>query len=322
MEKNWILFFPTREEAFVHYDMVSYSENVPTSASGRSFAKLIGNGYTTPNLADPNEEACFDRESLDGRGKKGHWHQGSNALKLILCTRAEAKRKECHGDEEGRSVHFAAMHRKFSNDWHLPLRYERWFVVWEGMAPFRLLGKSKFPVLFHNETASGWTGEENWATFNEELQEGVHLRRQWQNGSALSLKAAQWLNLSGEVFPTQSSKHTNSFPSAEAHVSPKKNWAYFTYTPSIAWAWRPKSAEIKREDRDGGSDDGSYLHSLNVGYLDDEVIVGIGLEDTAQAFAKAKASALLSCLEVCAESAMGKKEEEGPIEKEETATEI
>ena len=41
------------------------------------------------------------------------------------------------------------------------------------------------------------------------------------------------------------------------------------------------------------------LESLNVGYLDDEVIIGIGMDDTEQAFARAKAETLLQCLRPC-----------------------
>lgn len=306
VEKNWMLFFPSKDEAYVHYDMVPHTPDAATSGSGRAFAKLIGNGYTTPNLADPNEASCFDAESLDARGKKGHWHQGSNALKLLLCTREEAKRGTCHEDEEGKSVHFAVMHHKFSNEWDLPLRYERWLVLWEGKKPFRLLAKSKFPVLFANETASGWTGEENWASATELARK---MQRRWEGGSVMSTNATTWLNISDDLFPGQEGNATHTRTDANNEAA-KKNWSHFTYTPSISWAWRPKTAEIRREDRDGGAEDGSYLHSLNVGYLDDEIIVGIGLGDTAQAFAGVKASTLLQCLDLCPSAKEGATDKE------------
>ena len=293
VEKNWMLFFPSKQEAFVHYDMVAHGSNTASARkSGRAFAKLIGNGYTTPNLADPDEESCF-AETKDSNGKTGRWHQGSNALKLILCTRGEAKSGQCSEDEEGRSVHFAVVHRKFSNAWRLPLRYERWLVVWEGRAPFRLLAKSRFPVLFKNETASGWTAEENWEGEPEIPKETIREERRWPNGSFLGSNATMWRNEShsDHIDDKTTSSHIND--------SHKHNWAYFTYTPSIAWAWRPNSAETRKEDHDAGAEDESYLHSLNVGYLDDEVIVGIGLEDMEQAFARVQARTLLQCLEVC-----------------------
>jgi hypothetical protein len=219
-------------------------------------------------------------------------------LKLILCTREEAKRGRCNAHDQGRSVHFAVMHRKFSNDWDLPMRYERWFVLWEGKKPFRLLAKSKFPMLFANETAGGWTDEENWAGT---MQRAGKVQRRWKNSSMiLAPNSTTWLNVSGIPLPAHDNNATHDITESTGPQDVgKENWAYFTYTPSIAWAWRPKSAEIRREDRDAGAEDGSYLHSLNVGYLDDEIIVSIGLEDTAQAFAKAKASTLLQCLELC-----------------------
>ena len=293
VEKNWMLFFPSKQEAFVHYDMVAHGSNTRSAGkSGRAFAKLIGNGYTTPNLADPDEKSCF-AQTKDSKGNRGRWHQGSNALKLILCTHGEAKAGQCGEDEEGTSVHFAVVHRKFSNAWRLPLRYERWLVVWEGRAPFRLLAKSRFPVLFKNETASGWTAEENWEGKHGIPKETVREERRWVNASSFGPNATMWLNES------HSGHNNDKTTSSHSNESDKRNWAYFTYTPSIAWAWRPKSADTRKEDRDAGADNGSNLHSLNVGYLDDEVIVGIGLEDMEQAFARVQARTLLQCLEVC-----------------------
>jgi hypothetical protein len=55
--------------------------------------------------------------------------------------------------------------------------------------------------------------------------------------------------------------------------------------PSIAWAWRSQPAHLDGED---------VLESLNLGYLDDEVILDIWI-----AFARAKAETLLQCLKAC-----------------------
>jgi hypothetical protein len=149
---------------------------------GRAFAKLAGNGFTTPNLTHPDEQPCFSAEQghfKDSLGNAGHWHQGSNSLRLILCTRAQARLDPaCRDDEDarlsdnstlrvgamksGRSVHLAVMHRKFSNVLDLPLRYERYVVVWEGKEPFQLLGVSQYPLLMKNEWAKPWTEAENW----------------------------------------------------------------------------------------------------------------------------------------------------------------
>ena len=60
------------------------------------------------------------------------------------------------------------MHRKFSNIWDLPLRYERYFVIWDASPPFAMRAMSRYPVLVWNETASGWDGTENWVLEEEE----------------------------------------------------------------------------------------------------------------------------------------------------------
>jgi len=278
VEKNWILWFPSKEEAYVQYNMVGKWKDTPENIAnasrsqmtdGRTFAKLIGNGYTTPNLTDPGEASCFaQQDEYDSLGMKGHWHQGSNSLRLILCTRAEAKKGECAGEEllvrDGRSVHFAIIHRKFSNGMDLPMRYERYAAVWEGRRPFRLLGISKSPILMQNERANPWSVDENWPSRNETL---------WQHNKRQGLRHEHGPRLSEEGRRTP----------------------YFTYTPSLSWAWRPGTASMAQEEE--GEE--HHLSSLGTGYLGDDVLIGIGMDDVEQAFVKVKVETLLQCLRLC-----------------------
>jgi hypothetical protein len=70
----------------------------------------------------------------------------------------------------------------------------------------------------------------------------------------------------------------------------KNFWAYFTYTVSISYAWG-------RPARGKGS--GDEAHDMHVGYLDDEVVLGIGVDDKGQAFSRVKAGDLVGCLRAC-----------------------
>ncbi|KAL9106780.1 MAG: hypothetical protein Q9227_008202 [Pyrenula ochraceoflavens] len=284
VEKNWFLFFPTPSTSFVHYDITSHptslSENRSSTSSpgGRSFAKLIGNGFATPNLASPSEQPCLP-DPRDALNRSGHWHQATNSLKLLLCRRVDVMTRKCNQTEEERAVHFAVIHRKFSNEWDLPLRYERYFIVWDSKPPFRMLAMSRWPILLRNETASGWSGEENWS---EKVPNQSRLAQRWD--SPLS-----W---------------NTTTPRRDGEEA--KNWAYFTYTPSIAWARRPKSNH-QYYDRRGRFDESSDpafsiddgFESFQIGFLDDEVILGIGIEDTQQGFARAQAEVLLQGLRIC-----------------------
>lgn len=64
----------------------------------------------------------------------------------------------------------------------------------------------------------------------------------------------------------------------------KDSWAYFTYTVSISYAWgREKDA----------------VEDKNVGYMDDEVVLGIGIDDEGQGFARVNAGDLIQCLRAC-----------------------
>ncbi|EXJ72341.1 uncharacterized protein A1O5_04845 [Cladophialophora psammophila CBS 110553] len=372
VEKNWMLWFPTADEAYVQYDLLSQdageaedengfeqeevemlarlglnatttaaaadallrpsnnATNLTSSSSsahhaklrrwrneeaehtrkggrGRTFAKLTGNGFTTPNLTSALEQPCFSHSEghfTDSVGNMGHWHQGSNSLRLILCTRAQARSDSvCKDDDDGdipaaanngtavtagRSVHFAIMHRKFSNELDLPLRYERYAVVWEGREPFQILGVSRFPLLMNNEKAGPWTEEQNWPSSKKRgwnsTAKGEYLQETKERRRIVRTRD------DGEDW------YENDEAEQTTHDNFVKSDAYFTYTPSLAWAWRPHSVAANQEEED---DDVEYMSQLGTGYLGDDVLVGIGLEDVDQAFARVKVDDLLQCLRLC-----------------------
>ncbi|KAI4166862.1 MAG: hypothetical protein LQ343_007683 [Gyalolechia ehrenbergii] len=248
IEKNWLPFFSSTGESYIHYDITDPRN---TSARGRTFAKLLGNGFTTTNLTDPLELPCLfdtDATEIDEAKKGGTWHQATNSLRLILCKR---KDPHCKADPEN-TVFFAVIHRKFPNYLDLPLRYERHFMVWSATPPFSMLGISQHPILMANETASGWTESQNWDDYPD-------------NAATVA--------------------HTKMHRNTTEPYGGKEYWAYFTYTVSIAYAWA----------RTGMDEVGEK----NVGYLDDEVVLGIGIDDKGQGFARAKAGDLVQCLRAC-----------------------
>ncbi|KAL8902818.1 MAG: hypothetical protein Q9207_004366 [Kuettlingeria erythrocarpa] len=254
IEKNWLLFFPSTGESYIHYDL-SHPKN--TSARGRTFAKLLGNGFTTANLTDPLELPCLldtDATETDEAKKGGTWHQATNSLSLILC---ERKDPHCRPSPDN-TVFFAVIHRKFPNYLDLPLRYERHFMVWSASPPFSMLGISQHPILMANETASGWTESQNWDD---------------DPTNAAAVAHARMHNSTSEPY------------------GGKEYWAYFTYTVSIAYAWARTGMEEAGEK--------------NVGFLDDEVVLGIGIDDKGQGFARARAKDLVQCLRACPGRGLG-----------------
>lgn len=226
IEKNW-MFFSSREGSYIHYDMG------PTK---RTFAKLLGGGLTTSNLTDPNEVPCL--EDAVNPNPDGTWHQGTNSLRLVLCSRGDTS---CSPNDENQ-VFFSLIHHKHKSFYDLPLRYERYFIVWSATPPFSMLGISQFPLLFANETAQGFTEDENWDGDAEHH----------------ALKAA-----GGDG---------------------KAMFAKFTYTVSIGYAWGRKNDQPQNK---------------NLGYLDDDVILGVGIDDKEMNYAIIKAQDLLSCLRAC-----------------------
>lgn len=270
-----MIFYPENGESYIHYDLSS-TRGYPR---GRSFAKLLGNGLTTPNLTDPLESPCLQElgeQEPDKAKRGGHWHQATNSLRVILCNRSQ---KDCDA-EATYHVFVAVVHRKFENYLKLPLRYERYFMVWEAQPPFHVLGVSKHPILMANETASGWTAEQNWDDWpfasgptvaQDNTTHAVEARRKRD----ISKDWAANHNASGPVTPVSTTNATNI-----GHDF----WAYFTYTVAIAWAWSGHKTETEM---------------MNVGYMDDEIILSIGIDDASQGFSRVRARDLIECLRAC-----------------------
>ena len=248
IEKNWMFFYPSTGESFLHYDISSPGN----SSRGRTFAKVLGSGLTTTNLTDALEIPCIPSlpaNEPDPAKQNGKWHQATNSLRLVLCNRSD---KACKPSTEN-TVFFAIVHRKHPNYLKLPLRYERYFIIWASTPPFSMLGISQHPLLMANETASGWTMADNW------------------DEDAVNAKIV--------------ADHKKQFgPNSTDPHGGKEYWAYFTYTVSIAWAAGRTGVEVA---------------DMNVGYLDDEVLLGIGIDDVGQGVARVTAADLVACMRAC-----------------------
>ncbi|KAK0110013.1 hypothetical protein ONS95_002675 [Cadophora gregata] len=226
-EKNWVMFFPSPATSYLQYEL---------NSTTRTFAQLIGGGLTTQNMTDPFEKPCL----ADGLGEtetdiftvSSSWHQATPALKLVLCTRSNTT---CIADNPT-TVFFAAIQRKHNNGFGLPIRYERYFVIWSATWPFNMLAVSQNPILLANETNRGWKPAEIW----------------------------------------------DDVPEAEDEK--RGIWGDFTYTTTIAYAWGRAESDIREK---------------GTGYLDDEVILSVGIDDNNGLYGKVVAADLLQCLRIC-----------------------
>lgn len=132
-------------------------------------------------------------------------------------------------------------------------------MVWSATAPFEMLGISRYPVLMGNETASGWSASENW----DDDPANVKIVARAKEVAA----------------------------NATEPYGGKDFWAYFTYTVSISYAWGRQPRAV--------NDGGDEAQDMHVGYLDDEVLLAIGVDDKGQAFSRVKAGDLVQCLRAC-----------------------
>ncbi|CAG8977213.1 hypothetical protein HYALB_00007907 [Hymenoscyphus albidus] len=70
----------------------------------------------------------------------------------------------------------------------------------------------------------------------------------------------------------------------EMYGEEREHWGVFTYTTSIAWAWGREEGDIREK---------------GTGFLDDEVVLSVGVDDVGMVFAKVLVSESLVCLRVC-----------------------
>lgn len=284
IEKNWFLFHPRAGSSFIHYD-------ISTPIRGRTFAKLLGGGLTTPNLTDPFEDPCLppssshlNRPSRDDpnltsslHGGPGKWHQATPSLRLILCSRSDPS---CTPLDDN-TVFFALVHRKHENYLKLPLRYERNFIVWAATPPFEMLGVSRHPVLLANETTSGWDAWQGWDD-DERNAATVRMNKERPAPPPYANDTSEFRARS-----RHRRRQVSSSPPGNNATDPfggKGYWAYFTYTVSLAWAAGRHGVEA-----------GEWVE----GYLDDEVVLSIGVDDKGMGIGRVMARELVECLRAC-----------------------
>ncbi|ETN40224.1 uncharacterized protein HMPREF1541_04500 [Cyphellophora europaea CBS 101466] len=239
-----------------------------TYHGGRTVAQLLSHGYTTPNLTSPDESPCLQTaDFLDPTGKPGHFHQSSPALKLILCHR--------RGSTDG-SIHLNATGS--AGDDSCPGSPRDW--TRDGRAVHFGVVHRKF------SNAVGMPERyERWAV----VCEGMYPFRVLAVGK-------HPLAFAGEVVRPWG-REENGLLSETEDVEKGQGGSMFTYTTSVAWAWRPGSVVDAAAGEEG--DDAEHLSALGTGFLGDDVIVGVGVDDVEQAVVRLKVEELLSCLRLC-----------------------
>ena len=312
----------------------------------------------------------------------GTYHQATNSVRLVLC---ERKDRDCKARAEN-TVFIALIHRKFENGLGFPSRYERYVIVWESSPPYGMLGISRYPILFANETVDGWSKEEEEEEEEKEDGEDGKLAhelnaREYESGdihddgtgvrdydgdflkdkstnlnqedklsnissarttatdvkklssfdhstdvdtnndSLLSptsnlpadTKAEADITNIGELgapertFNQSQTQSQNQAPHPDQPLYKSHQWAYFTYTVSLSWSYRPQPHLLFPPSSSQSQSQSLPLNSMSEGYIDDHLILGIGIEDRGSGFVSVEARELVACLRMCP----GRREERG-----------
>ena len=270
MEKNWLLFFTPDSGTYTQYE-------VPPEK--RTFAKLIGNGYVTPNLTSPVERQCLghpfpllsDIYASGGyrKDEKDGWHQATNSLRVLLCNRRDTI---CQADE-AMAVFVAVIQRKIHDSIGLVSRYEPVVVIWEGRQPFHMLAVGKARMKF------SW--EESLMGKEAKIRNGQSAVR---DGPTPTLATSSSMSKPPPI--------ASSPPSSL--LSKKRGYhTKFTFILSIAF----DHSRRRKEEQD--STGGATPETMYTGYLDDYVIAGIGIGDRGMGVVRMRVRELVSGIAIC-----------------------
>lgn len=142
-----------------------------------------------------------------------------------------------------------------------------------------------------NETASGFLPFQNW----DEGRDGAD--EDDDDDGKVALQLARRAAATRKV-------QTNAIEPLAAGGAARGNWAGFTYTVSMAYAWGREQQQASgkaggKETTDRGRDSSNKVEDMHVGYLDDEVVLGIGVDDVGQGFARVRMGELVGCMRAC-----------------------
>ena len=261
MEKNWVLFFSPTQGSFVQYDLVP---------GKRTFGKLIGNGYVTKNMTDKLEEACVENPFPIDMDPYDWKAAGDPTLKFkdgwhqatnsLRLIMCKRNDSKCHFRSQ-KEVFISLIQRKRHNRFGFVARYERVAILWEGNAPFRVIAIGKHYIRFNGEEwgALGFT------------REGIS-------------------DVSAMPSSTPTSKSTG--PQKRETITSSAVVQFF-FPLSLAWDHPRRIKKQKRASEEAKPED------MYVGYLDDFVMIGLGIGDLEMGVVRVGVSELLQGVTVC-----------------------
>lgn len=155
LEKNFFLFWDSKGEMYVHYDI----------HPKRVFAKLLPDGSVGSDLAPlaaSQDEMCLQNYLPQLPAENAFIHQATNALSITLCKRADPNCKPT--DENTYVMH--VFHYKTFFDWHGG--YEPYVMLFQQTAPFAVHAISSKPYWISGRTRfSKETGAVLWQGRND-----------------------------------------------------------------------------------------------------------------------------------------------------------
>jgi hypothetical protein len=147
IEKNWFIFWDTKDQAYLHFDV----------APKRVFAKLENNGSVGLDIATfaaPNDERCTKKYMPTVATTIASIHQSTNSLSITLCKRVDPL---CQQSQSNTFVFTIFQHKTFYN---FHSEYEPYVLAFSQQTPFKIYGISKKPIWIYGRMRNSETSSQ------------------------------------------------------------------------------------------------------------------------------------------------------------------
>ncbi|KAK9235100.1 hypothetical protein V1525DRAFT_410965 [Lipomyces kononenkoae] len=264
IEKNWFLMWDEVHVGYVQHD-----------TEQRSVSLLQGQRSKQVNIAQPAPECVLSlKKKLSGTNQGNDIHQATNSLRVTLCD------FPCIPTIHN-TVLIELMHVKYKN--HYELFYRRYAIIMNATAPFNIIGRTgNLMYAGTDERAMLYTVSIAWDHDHHQDHED------WNE----SVHGGHWVldQINDDPANDSAVLHKRATPAGSSDsVSPARNTST-TQSPTAAAPAKQQEKQIPLNP---------FVNKYYHGWLDDMIMINIGINDNDSGVLHVRARDLLECMHVC-----------------------
>ncbi|KAK9364922.1 hypothetical protein V1509DRAFT_643172 [Lipomyces kononenkoae] len=278
IEKNWFLIWDDANVGYVQHE-----------TEARSVSSLLGARSKQVNVATPNIPACVSslKKKLDGVDRSNDIHQGSNSLRVTLCD------FPCIPTIHN-TVIVELMHMKYKN--YYEIFYRRYAIIMNTTAPFNIIGRTgNLMYAGTDESTMLYTVSITWDhehyRNHDDWNEDLHGGHWFFDQQSVANDNSPTMPLHKRS-PAADKSESAADPTNSASTSAVN--ALTTLAPTPSASSQPTTAPLQEEHPQNPLVN-KYYH----GWLDDMIMISIGVNDKDSEVMHVRARDLLECIHVC-----------------------